>query len=70
MIDCQAASLRGMRWGAAGKVWVFYLTKAGLAVLSALCETALYQCAPHVAWLSAQSSCMQGAVCCSRAASL
>jgi hypothetical protein len=41
-----------MRRGAAGKVWVFYLTKAGLAMLSALCETALYQCAPHVAWLS------------------
>ena len=54
--------------GAAGKVWVFYLTKAGLAMLSALCETALYQCAPHVAWLSAQSSCVLGAVCCCRSA--
>jgi len=47
-LDWQAASRRGMRRGAAGKVWVFYLTKAGLATLSALCETALYQCAPRV----------------------
>ncbi|KAK9846490.1 hypothetical protein WJX81_005211 [Elliptochloris bilobata] len=27
----------------AGKVWVFYATKAGLATLSALCESALYR---------------------------
>lgn len=32
--------------GGAGKVAVFYLTKMGLATLSALCEAALYQCAP------------------------